>query len=133
MNRVKVRSAGKLMLAGTAIEAIAMIAAVNGQVVILFPAAFIVGVASAGVVITYITLRSAAAPDELLGRVGSTARTLSIGLQPIGMITAGVLLDSIGGGATLLLMGGGLLAATAGFSLSPTLRRVVVIGGHVSR
>ena len=133
MNRVRVRSAGQLMLVGTAVEAMAMIAAVNGQVVVLFPAAFIVGAASAGVVITYITLRSAAAPDELLGRVGSTARTLSIGLQPIGMITAGVLLDSIGGGATLLLMGGGLLAAAAGFSLSASLRRVQVVGGHVSR
>ncbi len=133
MNRVRVRSAGRLMLVGTAIEAIAMIAAVNGQIFILFPAAFVVGAASAGVVITYITLRSAAAPDELLGRVGSTARTLSIGLQPIGMVTAGVLLDSIGGGATLLLMGGGLLAATAGFSLSHSLRRAMVIGGHVPR
>jgi hypothetical protein len=84
-------------------------------------------------VITYVTLRSAAAPDELLGRVGSTARTLSIGLQPIGMIVAGVLLDSIGGGATLLLMGAALLVATAGFSISKPLRRASVIGGHVPR
>ena len=133
MNRARLRSAGKLMLAGTGIEAAAMIVAVNGQVVVLFPAAFIVGVASAAVAITYITLRSAAAPDELLGRVGSTARTLSIGLQPIGMITAGVLLDSIGGGATLLLMGSGLLLATIGFAVSGTLRRAMVIGGHVPR
>ncbi len=133
MNRVRVRSAGLMMLAGTAIEALAMIAAVNGQVVVLLPAAFVVGVSSATVVITYITLRSAAAPDELLGRVGSTARTLSIGLQPIGMITAGVLLDSIGGGVTLLLMGIGLLAATAGFALSKALRGATVIGGVVSR
>ena len=133
MNRIKVRSAGRLMLVGTAIEAIAMVAAVNGQVLILFPAAFVVGAASAGVVITYITLRSAAAPDELLGRVSSTARTLSIGLQPIGMITAGVLLDRIGGGATLLLMGSFLLAATAAFSLSGSLRRAIVVGGHVPR
>jgi hypothetical protein len=131
MNRVRVRSAGLMMLAGTAIEALAMIAAVNGQVVVLLPAAFVVGVSSATVVITYITLRSAAAPDELLGRVGSTARTLSIGLQPIGMITAGVLLDSIGGGVTLLLMGIGLLAATAGFALSKALRGATVIGGVV--
>jgi len=133
MNRVRVRSAGLMMLAGTAIEALAMIVAVNGQVVVLLPAAFVVGVSSATVVITYITLRSAAAPDELLGRVGSTARTLSIGLQPIGMITAGVLLDSIGGGVTLLLMGIGLLAATAGFALSKALRGATVIGGVVSR
>jgi len=133
MNRVRIRSAGLMMLAGTAVEALAMIAAVNGQVVVLLPAVFVVGVSSAMVVITYITLRSAAAPDELLGRVGSTARTLSIGLQPIGMITAGILLDSIGGGFTLLLMGGGLLAATAGFALSKALRGATVIGGVVSR
>jgi len=133
MNRVRLRSAGKLMLVGTGIEAIAMIVAVNGQPVVLFPAAFVVGLSSAAVVITYVTLRSAAAPDELLGRVGSTARTLSIGLQPIGMIAAGVLLDSIGGGATLLLMGAALLLATLAFSVSATLRRAMVIGGHVPR
>jgi hypothetical protein len=110
-----------------------MIAAVNGQVFVLLPAAFVVGAASASVVITYVTLRSAAAPDELLGRVGSTARTPSIGLQPIGMIAAGVLLDSIGGGLTLLLMGSALLAATAGFALSRPLRGATVIGGVVPR
>ncbi|HEY7937775.1 MAG TPA: MFS transporter [Candidatus Limnocylindrales bacterium] len=133
MNRVRVRAAGRLMLIGTAVEAVAMIAAVNGQAIVLFPAAFVVGAASAGVVITYITLRSAAAPDELLGRVGSTARTLSIGLQPLGMITAGVLLDSIGGGATLLLMGSALLIATIAFAASRPLRGALVIGGHVPR
>ncbi|MGH3847484.1 MAG: MFS transporter, partial [Pseudonocardiaceae bacterium] len=79
------------------------------------------------------TLRSAASPDELLGRVGSTARTLSIGLQPLGMIVAGVLLDRIGGGATLLLMGSALLVATLGFSTSSALRGARVIGGHVPR
>ena len=69
----------------------------------------------------------------LLGRVGSTARTLSIGLQPIGMITSGVLLDSVGGGVTLLLMGGGLLAVTACFALSRALRGATIIGGVVGR
>lgn len=133
MNQFRIRSAGRIMIVGTAVEAVAMIAAVNGQVAVLFPAAFVVGAASAAVVITYVTLRSAAAPDELLGRVGSTARTLSIGLQPIGMITAGVLLDTIGGGATLLLMGSGLLIATLGFSASSRLRGALVIGGHVPR
>jgi MFS transporter, ENTS family, enterobactin (siderophore) exporter len=133
MNRIRIRPAGRIMIAGTAIEAVAMILAVNGQPLVLFPAAFVVGVSSAAVSITYITLRSAAAPDELLGRVGSTARTISIGLQPIGMITAGVLLDSIGGGATLLLMGAGLLVATIGFSASSRLRGALIIGGHVPR
>ncbi len=133
MNRVRIRPAGLIMLSGTLVQALALIAAVNGAVFVLFPAAFVVGVSSAAVAITYITFRSAAAPDELLGRVGSTARTLSIGLQPIGMITAGILLDAIGGGATLLLMGSGLLVATAGFSLSRTLRQAQIVGGHVPR
>jgi hypothetical protein len=61
------------------------------------------------------------------------AEALSIRLQPIDRDTARVLLDSIGGGATLLLMGGGLRAATAGFSLPHSLRRAMVIGGHVPR
>ena len=133
MNRIRIRPAGVIMLTGTVVQAIALIAAVNGAVFVLFPAAFVVGLSSAAVAITYITFRSAAAPDELLGRVGSTARTLSIGLQPIGMITAGILLDTIGGGATLFLMGGGLLVATAGFSLSGSLRHAQIIAGHVPR
>ncbi len=133
MNRARFRAAGLLMLAGTTIQAIALIASVNGEVIVLLPAAFVIGAANSAVVITYITLRSAAAPDELLGRVGSTARTLSIGLQPIGMITAGVLLDSVGGGVTLLLMGAGLLAATAAFALSKAFRGATIIGGVVAR
>ncbi len=133
MNRIRIRPAGLIMLTGTVVEACALIAAVNGAVFVLFPAAFVVGVSSAAVAITYITFRSAAAPDELLGRVGSTARTLSIGLQPIGMIMAGIMLDTIGGGATLFLMGGGLLVATIGFSLSGSLRHAQIIAGHVPR
>jgi MFS transporter, ENTS family, enterobactin (siderophore) exporter len=133
MNRVRLRPAGLIMLGGTVIQALALVVAVNGAPIVLYPAAFVVGISSAAVAITYITFRSAAAPDELLGRVGSTARTLSIGLQPIGMITAGILLDAIGGGATLLLMGGGLFLATCGFALSRTLRHAQIIGGHVPR
>jgi hypothetical protein len=61
-------------------------------------------------------------PDRLLGRVGSTARTISIGLQPIGVLITGILLDTIGGNLTVLLTGA-LLTVMAGlFALSPTLR-----------
>ena len=61
-------------------------------------------------------------PDELLGRVGSTARMVSLGLQPIGMLVGGVLLDAAGGGVTLAAMGVATIAASLVFSLSRTLR-----------
>ena len=49
------------------------------------------------VLLTYITLRTNLSPDELLGRIGSTARTISLGLQPIGLIVGGVLIDATSG------------------------------------
>jgi hypothetical protein len=57
-----------------------------------------------------------------MGRVGSTARTISMGLQPVGLFATGILLDTIGGNATILLTGAGLLVLTLLFGLSPTMR-----------
>lgn len=41
----------------------------------------------------------------LLGRVGSTARTISLGLQPVGLLVGGALIDLTGGSTTMALMG----------------------------
>jgi hypothetical protein len=68
-------------------------------------------------------------PDALLGRVGATARTLSVGLMPIGALVAGILLDAIGGGPTLALMGLGLVAAGAIFALLPDVRGARIARG----
>ena len=76
----------------------------------------------------YLSLRTMLSPDALLGRVGATARTLSIGLMPVGSLAAGIALDAIGGGATLALMGLGLVAAGAGFALVPNVRRARLAG-----
>ena len=83
---------------------------------------FLAGASNALVLIGYITLRAMVTPDELLGRVGSTARMVSLGLQPIGMLVGGVLLDAAGGGVTLAAMGVATIAASLVFSLSRTLR-----------
>ena len=72
--------------------------------------------------VAYITLRTMLSPDVLLGRVGATARTLSVGLMPVGALITGILLDAVGGTVTLTLMGGLLVAAAAGFSLLPNVR-----------
>jgi hypothetical protein len=47
---------------------------------------------------------------------------ISVGLQPVGAATAGVLLDAVGGGPTLRLMGVGLIVAAVAAGFSPTLR-----------
>ncbi|MBA2253556.1 MAG: MFS transporter, partial [Chloroflexi bacterium] len=83
---------------------------------------FLTGASGALVLVSYVTLRAAIPPDALLGRVGSTARTISIGLSPIGMLVGGLLLDRIGGSRTVLVIAAIIVAVTALSALSRTLR-----------
>jgi MFS family permease len=89
-------------------------------VITLVPAmlvvAFLAGVAQSVVLLTYITARTAHSPDELLGRVGSTARTISLGLQPLGLLAGGALIDLTDGSTTIAVMGVALLVLSAVFA-----------------
>jgi hypothetical protein len=60
------------------------------------------------VLVMYITVRTAYSPDELLGRIGSTARTVSLGLQPIGLLLGGALIDATSGSTTIAAIGLGI-------------------------
>jgi hypothetical protein len=75
-----------------------------------------------------ITLRSTIPPNHLMGRVGSSARTISVGLVPIGTLLAGLSLDALGGQTTLLAISLIMVIATAMFSFSPILRAAVAGG-----
>jgi MFS family permease len=86
-------------------------------------AAFIAGTAQSLVLVTYITLRTAYSPDELLGRIGSTARTISLGLQPIGLLVGGALIDLTSGSATIALMGIAVASVSLAFAPVSALRR----------
>jgi hypothetical protein len=89
------------------------------------------GASGALVLISYITLRATIPPDHLLGRVGSTARMLSLGLSPIGVLVGGILLDGIGGRPTMLLIAGALVLVSIAFVFSRPLRSAVAgTGGH---
>ena len=70
-------------------------------------------------------MRGTITPDALLGRVGATARMVSIGLQPVGLLIGGALLDVVGGEETLLIVAGVTLAVTLLFGLSRALREAV--------
>jgi MFS family permease len=63
------------------------------------------GLSETLVSVTYVTLRTAVSPDALLGRIGSTARVFSLGVQPIGLLAGGLLIDSIGGTSTIAVIG----------------------------
>ena len=76
-----------VMLGGNLVMGLALASfALNSQLAVLLVAAVVAGTTQSLVLVTYLTLRTAESPDALLGRIGSTARTISLGLQPIGLL-----------------------------------------------
>jgi len=63
------------------------------------------GAGEAALVVVYISVRAANSPDPLLGRIASTARVMALALMPIGSLVGGVLIDTVGGSATLAILG----------------------------
>jgi MFS family permease len=125
--RMAFHAVGPVMLVGiTGIGVALVVVALDVPVAVLVAGAFVAGILNANVLVSYLTLRTQLSPDALLGRVGATARTLSVGMMPIGALVAGALLDVIGGTATLVLMGAASIAAGAGFALLPTVRHARV-------
>ena len=106
--RLAFRATGLVMLAGAAVfGGCLLVIAVGVPVPVMIAAAFVAGAVNSNILVAYITMRTLFSPDALLGRVGATARTVSVGLTPIGALTAGALLDRIGGAATHRPDGGG--------------------------
>jgi MFS family permease len=116
---------GLLFLAGIGTTGFAMLAVSTGPPVPTFAGIVLLGgIANSIGLIAYVTIRASSAPDELLGRVGATARMLSIGLQPVGAAAAGLLLDAVAGGATLRLMGIVVITSTVAFAVVGPLRTI---------
>jgi len=117
---------GRMMLVANVGAAAAFLAfALSAQPMIQALFALTAGICGALVFVPYITLRSTIPPNRLLGRVGSSARTISVGLAPIGTLTAGLLLDAVGGQVTLAIIASVMICASIGFSFSHVLRAAV--------
>jgi MFS family permease len=115
--------AGNLMLAANFIRGGLLVALALGPgLELILALGFMAGLADSLVLVTYISVRAAASPDELIGRVGSTMRTISVGFQPLGMIAGGAILDVAHGAATIAGMGVLLMAASIAFAPSRALR-----------
>ena len=100
-----------------------VVVAVAVEVPVLLAVAVVAGVAQSMVLVMYITLRTAYSPDELLGRIGSTARTVSLGLQPIGLLIGGALIDATSGSTTIAVIGLGIALVSLAFVPVRALRR----------
>ena len=118
------RRPAPILLGGTVVTgAMLIVMAGTASIPFFLTSAVVAGVAQSIVLLTYITLRTNLSPDELLGRIGSTARTISLGLQPFGLLVGGVLIDATSGSTTIILMGLALIAASGGFALVGTMRQ----------
>jgi hypothetical protein len=110
------------MLVGNGVTGALLIVLTGASVPIMAALALVTGIANMVVGVSYITVRASSTPDALLGRVGATARMVSVGLQPVGAAGAGFLLDAVSGTTTMRLMGVFLIVATLAFVSSGALR-----------
>ncbi len=121
--RLSPKPVGPVMLVGTVGMGVALLLSVGTPVPVMLVVGLLAGILNANVLVAYLSLRTMLSPDALLGRVGATARTFSVGLMPVGSLVTGIALDAVGGGTTIMLMGIGLVATGAAFALLPDVRR----------
>jgi MFS family permease len=90
------------------------------------------GAGEAALVVVYVSVRAANSPDELVGRIASTARVIALGLMPIGNIVGGILIDTIGGTGTLAAMGASMCVLALAFTQVRGLRAASLAPSHLS-
>jgi ENTS family enterobactin (siderophore) exporter len=122
------RSVGPIMLAGQFVAGLAIVGVALSGVPVIMAFAVVAGASESMVLVTYISVRAAYSPDHLLGRVGSTARVISLGLQPLGMLAGGFLIDATSGTTTVAVMGVALCVIALAFVPVRALREARLSG-----
>jgi MFS family permease len=112
---------GGSMIAMAAIDSLAVIVALAG----------LSGAGEAALAVVYVSVRAANSPDELVGRIASTARAIALGLMPIGSLIGGILIDAVGGTRTLAIIGTSICVLALGFSQVRTLRAASFAPQHL--
>ena len=117
----------RMLVGGNLVTAACLLViAVVASVPAILGLAFVAGCAQSIMFVTYITLRTAYSPDALLGRVGSTARTITLGLQPIGLLLGGALIDLTSGSTAIAVMAALVAGASLAFLTSTTFRHATI-------
>ncbi len=124
MTRVGRQRPAPMLLGGSIANGMTLLVlALADSVPVFLGSAFVFGIAQSVVLLTYITLRTNLSPDPLLGRIGSTARTATLGLSLIGLLVGGLLIDATSGSTTIVLMGAALIIVSVVFATVPAMRR----------
>jgi MFS family permease len=124
-------SVAAVLLAGEFATGLMLVGiALAGLVPLVVAFAVFAGIAQSLVLVTYVTVRTAYSPDHLLGRVGSTARVVSLGLQPVGMLAGGVLIDATSGTTAIAVMGTILCVLAMAFVPVRALRTATLVPRH---
>ena len=87
--RLAPKAVGRVMLGGEAVMGLTLLTVAAGSVPLMIVASLVAGIASSNVLVAYVSLRTMLSPDALLGRIGATARTVSVGLMPVGSLIVG--------------------------------------------
>ncbi len=93
-----------------------------GSLPVLIAMAALSGAGEAALAVAYVSVRAANSPDELVGRIASTARATALGVMPIGSLIGGILIDAVGGTGTLVVLGVAICVLALGFSQVRSLR-----------
>ena len=112
----------RMLVCNAAIGALLVAIAATAARPVYLAAGVFIGAALAVLFVSFMTLRASITPDQLLGRVGSTSRTITTGLQALGLLAGGALIEATNGGVALIAMGGLSMAASLLFGLSRTFR-----------
>lgn len=106
-------------------------AAAFGSLPLLVAMTALSGAGEAALVVVYVSVRAANSPDELVGRIASTARVMALGLMPIGSLVGGILIDTVGGTGTLVILGASICVLALGFSQVRPLRAASLAPPHL--
>ncbi|GAA3567666.1 MFS transporter [Amycolatopsis ultiminotia] len=116
---------GRVLLVCTVVDGVALLVlSFTSWLPLTIAVALVAGAGEAFAGVLYTTLRARLTPDELLGRVATTAQVVTFGLRPLSVFAAGLALDLTSGAVTLAAIGVGCLvvsavAAAGGTLLSP--------------
>ncbi len=116
-----------LLVMGGSLIAVAAI----GSLPVLVAMTALSGAGEAALVVVYVSVRAANSPDQLVGRIASTARVMALGLMPIGSLIGGVLIDTVGGTGTLAILGASICILALGFSQVRPLRAASLAPPHL--
>jgi len=117
-----------VLVMGLPLAGLALVDSVPG----LFVMTALSGAGEAALTVIYISTRAAHSPDALLGRIASTARTVTLAFGPPISLLGGAIIDTIGGTSTLVVFGLAIVVVAIVFTRVASLREASLATQHAA-